>query len=108
MKEIDNVIRAAIRVVVARREARRAAQDGATDAAQRKYGEAFSKRLDDLEKALDALAKKRPSPKRDPQAAPFDWGGLAKSAIELVRLARKVQGKSVEKVVEVIDAEVIE
>ncbi|MGL4257988.1 MAG: hypothetical protein ACRCSL_16765 [Microbacterium sp.] len=106
MKEIDATIRAAIRVVKARREARRAAEDGASEQAQKKYGAAFSKALDELERALDALAKKQPKPAT--QAAPFDWGGLAKSALALARLVRKVQGRPISQVVDVIDAEVID
>jgi hypothetical protein len=105
MKEIDATIRAAIKVVRARREARRAAEDGASEEAQKRYGAAFSKALDGLEHALAALAKKNPKPSTQ---TPFDWSGLAKSAVALARLVRKVRTQPLEQVVDVIDAEVIE
>jgi hypothetical protein len=107
VKELDTIIRAAVRVVLTRREAQKATEDGASEAARKKYGAAFSKALDELERAVAAFAK-APKPAKAP-AAPFNWAGLTKSVIALARLARKVQGKNnVEQVVDVIDAEVIE
>lgn len=102
MKEINNIVRAATRVILARRDARRAVEDGASESAQKKYAATFSQALDELEKSLEALAK---VPKRTTPSAPFDWLGAARAVQAVVRVARKVKrGAPVE---DVIDAEVI-
>lgn len=101
MSPIDSVVRAAVRVVLTRRDARRATEDGASEAARKKYSAAFSKALDDLEKSLEAVAKK---PKAAP-AQPFDWLGAVRAVQAVVRVARRVKkGAPVE---DVIDAEVV-
>jgi len=103
MKEIDTLVRAAVAVVKARREAKRASEDGAHAEAKKKYGAAFSAALDDLDKAVVALAKKPKKP--GAPAAPFDWAGIAKTAIAMFRMARSVKrGKPIE---DVIDGEVV-
>lgn len=103
MKEIDNLIRASIAVVKARREAKRAQADGASAEALKKYSTAFHKSLDALDAAVAAVAKIPKTPAQP--TTPFDWGGLAKAAIAMVRMAKSVRrGKPIE---DVIDAEVI-
>jgi hypothetical protein len=103
MKELDTLVRTAVAVVKTRREARRADADGANDAAKKKYGAAFSSALDDLDKAVVALAKKPKKP--GAPAAPFDWAGIAKTAIAMFRMAKSVKrGRPIE---DVIDGEVV-
>lgn len=106
MKELDTLVRAAVAVVKTRREAKRASEDGANDAAKKRYGAAFSVALDDLDKAVVAFAKKPKKPGA-PAAptTPFDWAGIAKTAIAMFRMARSVKrGKPIE---DVIDGEVV-
>lgn len=105
MKELDQIVRASVRVILARRDAKRATQDGASEQAQKRYGAAFSKALDDLEKAVDAFAK---VPKPDPAkpagagaAATFDWMGAFRAVQAVVRAAKRVRkGHPVEDIIE--------
>lgn len=97
MKELDTIVRAAVRVILTRRDAKKAAEDGASEAARKKYGAAFSKALDDLERAVVAL----PKPKPGPPPAPFDWMGAFRVVQAIVRTAKKVKkGAPVEDVIE--------
>lgn len=112
MKELDAVIRAAVAVVKARREARRATQDGASEDAQRRYGKAFSKALDGLDAAVVAFGRKAPSPA--PGAAKsdgWDWAGIAKAGIAVAKAVNRAkrEGRPVASAVgDIIDAEIVE
>lgn len=108
MKELKDVVRAAVAVAKTRADARRATEDGASEKALEKYRAAFSKALDGLEGALEALSKIKPAPVK--QGPAFDWAGIAKAGIAVAKavVRAKRNGRGPQGVVDdIVDGEIV-
>jgi hypothetical protein len=103
MKEIDHIIRASVRVILTRRDAKRANEDGASESARKKYGVAFTRALDELEVAVEAFGK-APKPTK-PAGPPFDWNGPFRAVQAILRMGKRV--RKGEKVEDIIEGEII-
>jgi len=104
MKPIDAIIRTSARTVRTYKDLARAREDGASDAARKKYEAAFEKAISELERALEAFASalaKKPAP-----AAPFDWMGAVRAVKTIVGVANKVRRGG--KIEDVIEGEIVE
>lgn len=112
MKELHAVVRAAVAVVKARADARRATEDEVSEKSLVRYRKAFSTALDGLEKSLEALSKVSKAGSAPHQAsATFDWAGIAKAGIAVAKAVNRAkrEGRPVASVVgEIIDAEIVE